>query len=484
MATVNKHVAKNGKVSYHLRSYNGYDSKGRQIVHRMTWTPKPGMSEKAIQKELERQKLLFDEKTKSNNLFDSSVTFEVYSTKWIENNRPPQLAPKTYERYKALLRDINAAIGNIKLVNLQSQHLQEFYNNLREAGVNNRGNYASSANLNEYIKKKHIIKTNLAKKAGISITSLNKACKPESHVSIETAESIAKALKVSVNRLFKVYHSNSGFSDKTILNYHRLIGSIMRQATRDHIVQYNIADRDYIKAPRVKRKEAVFLDSKQVELILEKLKDEPIKWRTALELLIYSGMRRGELLGLEWRDIDFENKLIHIYRTSQYIPSLGIITKDTKNITSERTIMLPDNAFELLAEYKKYWLKMRSQMGDMWQDKIIITYGDGKHETVENDRLFIKDDSSPMHPDSITSWTEKFIKKHNLPKFSPHSLRHTNASLLIANGINIPTVSKRLGHANVSTTTKIYSHAIQAADEKAANILAEKLNPLNKNLNL
>ena len=180
-------------------------------------------------------------------------------------------------------------------------------------------------------------------------------------------------------------------------------------------------------------------------------------------------------------DIDFENNLIHIYRTSQYIASMGIITKDTKNITSERTIKLPNIAFELLTEYRKWWFEMRSNMGDMWQNKITVTFADGKQEVVENDRLFIKDDSTPIHPDSLTAWTEKFIKRHNLPKFSPHSLRHTNASLLIANGVNIPTVSKRLGHANVSTTTKIYSHAIQAADEKAADILAEKLNPLNKN---
>ena len=83
-----------------------------------------------------------------------------------------------------------------------------------------------------------------------------------------------------------------------------------------------------------------------------------------------------------------------------------------------------------------------------------------------------------MHPDSITSWTEGFVKRHDLPKFSPHSLRHTNASLLIANGVNIPTVSKRLGHSTVATTTKIYSHAIQSADEKAADVLAAKLDPL------
>ena len=481
MATATKHISKNGKVSYHIRAYNGYDSKGRQIVHRMTWTPKEGMSEKAIQKELEKQKLLFEEKVKLNNLFDSKTTFEEYSGKWLENNKPPQLAPKTYERYKSLLKDINTAIGGIKLINLQSHHLQSFYNNLRESGVNRRGNYASSINLKEYIEKNKIIKSQLAKKAEIAVASLNKACKAETHVSIETAESIAKALKQPVNKLFKIYHSNSGFADKTILNYHRLIGSIMKQATRDRLIPYNIADKDYIKAPKVHRKEAPFLNDSQTELILSKLQDEHIKWRTALELLIYSGMRRGELLGLEWKDIDFENNLIHIYRTSQYIASMGIITKDTKNITSERTIKLPDIAFELLAEYRKWWLEIRSNMGDMWQNKITVTFADGKQEVIKNDRLFIKDDSTPIHPDSLTAWTKKFIKKHNLPKFSPHSLRHTNASLLIANGVNIPTVSKRLGHANVSTTTKIYSHAIQAADEKAADILAEKLNPLNKN---
>ncbi|WP_442871610.1 site-specific integrase [Aminipila sp.] len=111
---------------------------------------------------------------------------------------------------------------------------------------------------------------------------------------------------------------------------------------------------------------------------------------------------------------------------------------------------------------------------------MIVTGADGNKRPVPNDRLFIKDDSTPMHPDSITDWTRKFIQKYNLPKFSPHSLRHTNASLLIANGVNIPTISKRLGHSSVSTTTKIYSHAIQSADEIASNILSDKLNPLKK----
>lgn len=478
MATAKKHIAKNGKITYYLRAYNGYDRFGKQIEHRMTWTPKPGMSEKAIQKELERQKVLFEEKIRSHSLFDSDTTFEEYSLRWLDNNRPPQLAPKTYTRYASMLNIINIAIGGIKLIDLQSQHLQAFYNNLREEGVNNKDNYALSLGFKELLDKAPVTKSEIALKAGIAQTTMRTVSKKDARTKISTARAIAAALNVPVEKLFKIHYSKQSFSDKTILNHHRLISCILRQATMDRIIPYNIATRDYIKAPKVTRKEATFLNDKEAELVLTALKNEPIKWRTAMELLIYSGMRRGELMGLEWKDVDFENKVIHIYRTSQYIPDLGIITKDTKNVTSERTIRLPDAAFETLREYRNHWLYMRMVMGDLWQDKITITHIDGKKEVVDNDRLFIKDDSTPMHPDSITAWTGDFIKKYNLPKFSPHSLRHTNASLLIANGVNIPTVSKRLGHANVTTTTKIYSHAIQSADEKAADILASKLNPL------
>jgi len=76
-----------------------------------------------------------------------------------------------------------------------------------------------------------------------------------------------------------------------------------------------------------------------------------------------------------------------------------------------------------------------------------------------------------MHPDSVTSWFRKFVDKNNLPYVSVHSLRHTNASLMIANGVNLTTVAKRLGHATTATTTKIYAHAIKSADEIANDML-------------
>lgn len=91
--------------------------------------------------------------------------------------------------------------------------------------------------------------------------------------------------------------------------------------------------------------------------------------------------------------------------------------------------------------------------------------------------MFTRDNGLPLHPDTISGWFHKFVMKNNLPDVTIHSLRHTNASLLIANGINLTTVSKRLGHANTATTTKIYAHAIRSADEIAADTLDDILNP-------
>lgn len=132
--------------------------------------------------------------------------------------------------------------------------------------------------------------------------------------------------------------------------------------------------------------------------------------------------------------------------------------------------------FELLREYKLYWENLRTAMLDRWHPFIEIKLADGSVKTVRNERLFIKDDSTPMNPDSITDWTRNFVERNHLPHFTPHSLRHTHATLLIAEGVSIPAVSRRLGHSSIATTSRIYVHAIQSADEIASDVIDNKLN--------
>ncbi len=185
-------------------------------------------------------------------------------------------------------------------------------------------------------------------------------------------------------------------------------------------------------------------------------------------LLLYSGMRRGELCGLEWSDIDLKHGIINISKSSLYISQIGIFDDTTKNRTSERVIRIPEDMTTLLKEYRRSQNQLQLTMGDLWQG---------------TQKVFTTQNGKPIHPDSITGWFKSFIKRNDLPDIHLHSLRHTNATLLIAAGTDIRTVAKRLGHATASTTTNIYAHAIKSADEMAAEKLADILNPMKRNAN-
>ncbi len=174
-------------------------------------------------------------------------------------------------------------------------------------------------------------------------------------------------------------------------------------------------------------------------------------------------MRRGELCGLEWRDVDFSTGCLHIQRSSLYIPEKGVFEDEPKNETSKRVIKLSGSAVILLKDFKKWQERQRGELGTAWND---------------TGRLFTTWNGKPINPDTITAWFHDFIQRNDLPDCSIHSLRHTNATLLIASGTPIKTVSKRLGHSNVSTTGNIYTHAIQSADEAAAEALEDILSPI------
>jgi len=179
-------------------------------------------------------------------------------------------------------------------------------------------------------------------------------------------------------------------------------------------------------------------------------------------LLVHSGMRRGELCGLVWSDIDFNNKIIHITKSNQYLSGMGVFEKDTKNESSNRVIKLPDDMFNMLREYKVWQTEERLKIGDRWHD---------------TGKIFTQENGLAMHPDSITGYVTEFRENNNLPYFTVHSLRHTSATLLIMRGVPVKAVSARLGHANQNTTNTIYSHAIQTVDAMASDVLGDVLKP-------
>ena len=387
-------VEKRGN-SYRLTASAGYDGAGRQIRKTMTWKPAPGMTEKQIEKELQRQKVLFDDKVKNGQYMDGNVKFQDFAERWFEDYGKEHLRERTYLRYVELSERTYAAIGHIRLDKLQPHHLLDFYKQLAEPGQNKR--------------------------------------------------------------------TGGGLSPKTIKHYHTFISSVMERAVKWGMVAENPCRR--VDAPKADRKQIAYMDDEQARAFLAALADEPIDYQAIFTTLLLTGMRRGELLGLEWPDVDFEKGVIHIRRTSQYGGrEKGIFTDTTKTEQSMRPISVPQELLSLLRQYRAWQNERRLLLGDAWSA-----------EWAEHPRLFTSTTGTPLHPDVPYNMLHKMLKRHGMEPVSLHSLRHTNATLMIGGGADVRTVSGRLGHSQTSTTLNIYAEFLQSADKAASEGLADTL---------
>lgn len=249
--------------------------------------------------------------------------------------------------------------------------------------------------------------------------------------------------------------TGKGLSAKTIVEHHRLIHVVLEQAVKEGVVPFNVADR--VTLPKVEQKEVNYFQPEQVEAIREALEQEPLKWKVLTHLLLITGARRGEVIGLKWSAVDFERNKLHICNAILYTADIGIYEDSPKN-HKNRFITLPPETMQLLKQYKAWQAAERLRLGGYYQDMGF---------------LFAQDNGGPMHPDSVTDWLDKFSRRHDLPHINPHAFRHTHASLLYFNGADVVSISKRLGHRQISTTQNIYSHVIEAADQRNADILAD-----------
>ncbi len=408
-------IEKRGENSYRLTVSCGYDRNGKKIVKRKTIDLSHVKHDKQMEEANKQWILLKNEIEKGLFLDTDKVTFEDFIEKWLKDYAEHELAPKTLYRYKELL--------NTRIIPALG-HLKL--------------NKLQPTHLTEFY--------NNLREDGIRTDK-----KP------------------------------GGLSERTILHHHRLISSILTCAVQWQFLLNNPASR--VKPPKVEKKEAKHFNIEQTEYILELMEKEPIKYRTMITLAIYGGMRMGELTALEWQDVDFDTGLLRINKSLQHLKGKGTFVKSTKNETSNRIISLPGSAITLLREYKFWQNCEKANLGDLWND--------------EYTNIFTTLDGKPMFPSTISKWFNKFIKRHNeaimsddtiskedkkkyiLDNVNFHGLRHTSATLLINQGVDVTTVSKRLGHARTSTTTDIYSHSLKKADTEAADKLE---NLFNKNI--
>ena len=252
-------------------------------------------------------------------------------------------------------------------------------------------------------------------------------------------------------------------SGKTILEHHRLLRAMLHKAVYWQLIVVNPAER--VQPPKARKPKRKSYDDEQTKILLENLEllsSEDTKYKVAIILTVFTGVRLGELMGLEWTDVDFKNGIISINRSSQYLADMGVFTKVPKTESSIREIAIPEFIISLLEEYKLWYEEQKSIYGELWTN---------------SDRLFVQADGKPMHPSTISKWFVKYVGQIGLPVINFHGLRHTNASLLVAQNIDIAVISARLGHAQISTTLDFYVHPLLSHNRKAGYALENLLLP-------
>jgi integrase len=263
--------------------------------------------------------------------------------------------------------------------------------------------------------------------------------------------------QLSADRLDRFYADlvSQGLATKTVRNIHVLLHRALTDATRKNLVPRNVADAaDPPKLNRADREEMKTWTPEQLREFFAGITTHRLA--AAYILAATTGMRRGEVLGVRWRDIDFKARRLHVQQTVLTV-EYQIIIGRPKTLRGERKIALDDQTIQVLQSHRAAQRREKQLLGDGYQDHGLV---------------FAREDGTPVHPDYFSQTFDRTVKRLGLPKIRLHDLRHTHATLGLAAGVHVKVISDRLGHATTSFTQDVYMHAIPAVEEDAADQIA------------
>lgn len=380
--------------TYEIKVSCGYGVDGKQRNQYKSYKPEPGMTKRQIEKEVQRQAILFEEDCKRGQI-TAAVKFETFAEQWFEEYAKVNLRPTSYARMKQLTKRVYPAIGHKRLDKITARDIQKFITDMLTNGRN--------------------------------------------------------------------LNNGKPLSRKTAVHHLSFISDVFSYAVRMGMLCDNPCRRVFV--PKQEQEEKQIYTIEQVKILYENLKSEPMKYQVYLLLSIYSGYRRSEMLGLEWKDIDFEHDLIHVRRTSQYTSEKGIYTDTTKTRKSKRVSKMPASIMNLLRQFKADQNEEARRLGTKWEDY---------------DRLFTKWNGAPMNPQTPFEWLKGYCERIGIPFRNIHSLRHLHASLLIFEGVDVVAVSEDMGHSVVGTTLNLYSHMFQEAKARNCDAISNALSFTNE----
>lgn len=312
--------------SYRIRVSSGYDNKGKQIIQTSTWKPIPGMTDKQIEKELNRITVEFESKVNDGDYMnESKMRLADFCPKYLEIVKD-KLSPTTHSYYQRIIKDfIIPALGHIKLKDIKPLHVQMFIKNL-------------SADDLCRVKKKEImsdgeVKTVITKKK---------------------------------------------FAASSIRRYYVVLQSILHSASKLGLIASNPAASDKIDLPPLEPPETQIFTKEEATDMLDCLSREPIMYQVLINLAIVTGCRRGELVALKWSDIVFKADTVSISKSNYKLKGEEIKTKQPKTTGSIRMISIPEFMIAMLKDYQTEQKLTRLSIGNQWQgDNWIFTQWNG-----------------------------------------------------------------------------------------------------------
>lgn len=459
MANIQARRNKEGKiVSYSIRVHKGRDSAtGKQLKpHIMTWKVPPNWSEKTAEKEAYKQAAIFEKQCKEGLALDNRQTFAGYADYVITTKDRGGTKYRQRGVYQSIMARLAPEIGHMKIADIRPQHLNQLYEKLLQPGQRKSAVMVSAKkDMVTLLTEKGITMHGLHVLSGISYSRITRLC-TGFPIRADGVESIAKVLNVPQNALFDYQKDDTPLSGRSVRECHTFISGIMEQAVKEMLIPFNPASR--ATAPKSDMPKRNYFQPDDIDHIIEALEQESIRVRTLVHLFIITGCRRGEIGGLKWQNMDWTNKQIYIDRVTLYSSEVGIYEDKPKTKTSIRWIKLPDETMVLLDKYRQWQSEYKTTWGDKW---------------VESGHVFTKEQGGPLHPTTINAILKDFAERHTLPHINPHAFRHTQASILFFNKVDAVSISRRLGHSHVSTTTDIYAHIIKESEERISDCIAE-----------
>jgi integrase len=240
-----------------------------------------------------------------------------------------------------------------------------------------------------------------------------------------------------------------GLSARSVLHHHRVLRAALHQAVKWLLLPRNPADA--VEPPRPKHREMRALDEAATAKLLRSASDSRLS--LPVLLAVTTGLRRGEILGLRWQDVDLHKSSLAVRQSLEQTRG-GLAFKQPKTAKSRRVVALPALAVEALKQRKVEQATTRLALGPSYQD---------------HDLVCPRDDGTPWPPDSFSSSFVGLVRRAGVPTIRFHDLRHTHATQLLRQGVHPKVVSERLGHATVGITLDVYSHVLPGMQAEAAS---------------